>query len=187
MWGILLSVLCVAVQAQADEPKEARVSEGVESRLRALHPDVHTVDRAPHQDIGAYAAYELRRASAGPGDPGHVTAYLQGAEIMSPEQSDWRGFLVAAPPERVAAALALPLDTVFVPSGPQGANEFHPLHRLPEDVRAQVKDPSLNAQGALEFFVMDGRGDPPSNEVFKVTISAKSDRGLSMERRSLAP
>ena len=167
--------------------EEERVPQTVTEHVREKIPGATGVKRVPRQDVGPYQAFEIGRISAGPGDPGALVIYAKDGNPLEREGGDWSEFLGAAPPAQVAEALALPLDTVFRPSGPQAQNKYHALHRLPESIRNQVVDPKRQADGALQFFVQDGRGDPPSDDVYRVVVTAASTGGLKTTREQVRP
>ena len=132
--------------------------------------------------MGAYKAYEVGYASEGPGDPGFSLLFANDGKPLEKSEGDWSDFLGAARPKQVPKALAHPLDTVFHPSDPQSQSKYHPLHRPSESIRGQVVDPQRLADGGLQFFVLDGQGDPPSGMVYRVVVMAVSSGGLKTTR-----
>ena len=161
------------------------VPQAVADHVRENSPGAEGIKRVPKKDVGAYQAFQIERVSVGPGDPGHFMLYAKDGKPMVKGVGDWSDFLGAAPPEQVAKALARPLDLVFHPSGPEVQNKYHPLHRLSEAVRKQVVDPRRLEDGSLEFFIQDRRGDPPSDVVYRVVVTAQASSGLKTTREPI--
>ena len=187
MLNILLWCSLSSGVAQGGSAEDEGVPPTVAEHVRSRVPNATGIKRVANHDVGSYQAFEIGRTSAGPGDPGSSLIYAKDGKPLEKSTGDWTDFLGAAPPAQVAKAVAHPLDTVFHPSGPQAQSKYSPLHRLPESIRGQVVDPQRLVDGGLQFFVLDGQGDPPSGMVYRVVVMAAASGGLKTTRERVRP
>lgn len=171
----------------SEAPEPPPVSNEIEQYVQSTYPSSQGIVRYPKNDVGPYQAYRVKKQSSGPGSPGHSLIFAKDGKPMSKQTDDWTDFLGAAAPEQVAAGLARPLDTVLHPSGPQGEKPAHPLHKLPDTIRARIVDPQRTAEGALQFYVLDGRGDRGRRGVLYVVAAPQADGGIEITHERVKP
>jgi len=144
-----------------------------------------SVSRRAGADLGEYHAYRVSMKSIGPGDPGEWILYAHQGQPMLERKSDWSGFLRAAAPDRVAKALSGPLDTLV-----RAVNAKDPAYMFFKELQVisdAEKDPVLKEDGTLVFYVIDGQGDPPSEDVYRIAVRAKPEGGLDIQRTWMRP
>jgi hypothetical protein len=184
-WLILGGWMVAACGASEMEEGDPVEKEGPKEDADSTPTPV--VTRHPERDVGAYQAFRVSRDSSGPGDPGHSLQFRKDGQIMVKEGGDWTDFLGAAVPAQVAMGLARPLDIVLIPSGPQGQNPYHPLQKLPESVRAQITDPQHTADGTIQFYVLDGRGDRRKTRVLRFVATPLMGGGIDLVHELVKP
>jgi hypothetical protein len=160
------------------EMTDAQTPPLIEAYVVSLGGAADKISRDARRDVGEYRAYGVDVASQGPGDPGHWTIYEYKDEPWLKTKGDWSGFLRAAPPHRVAQAIAGSLDLVLRLADAQASGLSQNLQVTPYD----QTEPTLTAQGSLVFFVRDGKGDPPSWDIYRVTATPKLKGGIDIQR-----
>jgi hypothetical protein len=173
-----MMLLLSMVASAGAEPPEAKTPPAIEAYAASRGGSADKISRDERADVGEYRAYEVSVLSEGPGDPGHWTFYGYKGEPWLETKGDWSGFLRAAPPHTVAKALARPLDQLLRSAETPADVRSHNLQVIPYD---QI-EPALTVEGTLVFFVKDGRGDPPSGDVFRVTAAPKPEGGVDIQR-----
>ena len=143
------------------------------------------VDRVSLRDVGPYTAFEVhdRDAEPIPGLSRSTVLFALGDDVLAPTAGDWTAFFSAADPGPLAEALRHPLDQVVTPADRTSGG----LDDLSEAQRALVQDPQRTAEGGVAFFVREGRGDPPSWDLVRVTVSASPGGGLAKTREAVRP
>jgi hypothetical protein len=174
---MLFLLLSIFTSAGGEMP-DAQTPPAVEAYVVSRGGSADKISRDARADVGAYRAYEVDVISVGPGDPGHWTIYEFKGEPWLKSKGDWSGFLRAAPPHQVAKALARPLDLLLRAAEASSSIRSHNLQVIPYE---QI-EPTLTAQGSLVFFIQDGRGDPPSDDIYRVTATPKLEGGVDIQR-----
>lgn len=173
----VMFLLSMLTSAGAESP-DAKTPPAIEAYVVSRGGTADKISHDARSDVGEYRAYEVDVVSEGPGDPGHWTLYEYKGEPWLETKGDWSGFLRAAPPHRVAKALAGPLDQLLRSAEASTSIRSHNLQVIPYE---QI-EPALTAQGSLVFFVQDGRGDPPSRDIYRVTATPKLGGGIDIQR-----
>ena len=173
-----MMLLLSMVTSAGAEPPEVKTPPAVEAYAVSEGGTADQISRDAKADVGEYRAYQVSVVSEGPGDPGHWTVYEYKGEPWLETKGDWLGFLRAAPPHTVAKALAGPLDLLLRSAETSDDVRSHNLQVIPYE---QI-EPALTAHGSLVFFVEDGRGDPPSGDVYRVTATPKPEGGIDIQR-----